>query len=111
MTSEYTWPNHLMATDREATETLISQHGFQEDVAYGRTKVFIRTPRTLFLLEQERAQLIPMLVLLLQKVPGDCASVCVLRVVAAGYGWVCVCERGGSSDRIRGGTLCISGSI
>nr|XP_020655826.1 unconventional myosin-Ig [Pogona vitticeps] len=68
MTSEYTWPNHLMATDREATETLISQHGFQEDVAYGRTKIFIRTPRTLFLLEQERAQLIPMLVLLLQKV-------------------------------------------
>uniref|UniRef100_A0ABM5GMD2 Unconventional myosin-Ig isoform X1 n=1 Tax=Pogona vitticeps TaxID=103695 RepID=A0ABM5GMD2_9SAUR len=68
MTSEYTWPNHLMATDREATETLISQHGFQEDVAYGRTKIFIRTPRTLFMLEQERAQLIPMLVLLLQKV-------------------------------------------
>ncbi|XP_072185071.1 unconventional myosin-Ig isoform X2 [Excalfactoria chinensis] len=67
MTCEYTWPNHLMATDREATQTLLEQHGFQDDVAYGHTKVFIRTPRTLFSLEQERAQLIPIIVLLLQK--------------------------------------------
>ncbi|NXH12018.1 MYO1G protein, partial [Bucco capensis] len=67
MTCEYTWPNHLMANDQEATQTLLEQHGFQADVAYGRTKVFIRTPRTLFCLEQERAQLIPIIVLLLQK--------------------------------------------
>ncbi|NWI18570.1 MYO1G protein, partial [Crypturellus soui] len=67
MTCEYTWPNHLMATDREATQALLEQHGFQEDVAYGHTKVFIRTPRTLFSLEQARAQLIPIIVLLLQK--------------------------------------------
>ncbi|NXK52356.1 MYO1G protein, partial [Chauna torquata] len=67
MTCEYTWPNHLMATDREATQALLEQHGFQDDVAYGHTKVFIRTPRTLFCLEQERAQLIPIIVLLLQK--------------------------------------------
>ncbi len=68
MTCEYTWPNHLMATDREATQTLLEQHGFQDDVAYGHTQVFIRTPHTLFCLEQERAQLIPIIVLLLQKV-------------------------------------------
>lgn len=68
MTCEYTWPNHLMASDREATQALLEQHGFQDDVAYGHTKVFIRTPRTLFCLEQERAQLIPIIVLLLQKV-------------------------------------------
>ncbi|XP_065601073.1 unconventional myosin-Ig isoform X2 [Cyrtonyx montezumae] len=67
MTCEYTWPNHLMATDREATQALLEQHGFQDDVAYGHTKVFIRTPRTLFCLELERAQLIPIIVLLLQK--------------------------------------------
>nr|XP_060638727.1 unconventional myosin-Ig [Anolis sagrei ordinatus] len=67
MTCEYTWPHHLMATDREATQVLMEQHGFQEDVAYGHTKLFIRTPRTLFSLEQERAQLIPIIVLLLQK--------------------------------------------
>ncbi|KAK2514041.1 Myo1g [Columba guinea] len=68
MTCEYTWPNHLMASDREATQALLEQHGFQDDVAYGHTKVFIRTPRTLVCLEQARAQLIPIIVLLLQKV-------------------------------------------
>ncbi|XP_061442904.1 unconventional myosin-Ig isoform X2 [Rhineura floridana] len=67
MTCEYTWPNHLMDTDREATQALIEQHSFQDDVAYGHTKIFIRTPQTLFTLEQERAQLIPIIVLLLQK--------------------------------------------
>ncbi|NWR64303.1 MYO1G protein, partial [Bucorvus abyssinicus] len=67
MTCEYTWPNHLMASDREATQVLLEQHGYQDDVAYGHTKVFIRTPRTLVCLEQERARLIPIVVLLLQK--------------------------------------------
>ncbi|XP_006635813.2 unconventional myosin-Ig isoform X1 [Lepisosteus oculatus] len=68
MTCEYTWPNHLMETDREAVEAIITQHNFQGDVAYGLSKVFVRTPRTLFTLEQERAALIPILVLFLQKV-------------------------------------------
>ncbi|XP_056374744.1 unconventional myosin-Ig [Hyla sarda] len=67
MTCEYTWPNHLMDSDMEATRALIEQHEFQDDVAYGYTKVFIRTPQTLFSLEQERAQLIPIIVLLIQK--------------------------------------------
>ncbi|XP_072227285.1 unconventional myosin-Ig [Leuresthes tenuis] len=68
MTCEYTWPNHLMASDREAVEAIITQHGFQDDVAYGHTKLFVRTPRSLFTLEQERAALIPILVLFLQKI-------------------------------------------
>ncbi|XP_063041875.1 unconventional myosin-Ig [Engraulis encrasicolus] len=68
MTCEYTWPNHLMATDREAVEAIVTQHGFEEDVAYGHTKLFVRTPRSLYTLEQERAALIPILVLFLQKV-------------------------------------------
>ncbi|KAJ7991900.1 hypothetical protein DPEC_G00288660 [Dallia pectoralis] len=68
MTCEYTWPNHLMETDREAVESIVTQHGFQDDVAYGHTKLFVRTPRSLFTLEQERAALIPILVLFLQKV-------------------------------------------
>ncbi|XP_053913210.1 unconventional myosin-Ig isoform X2 [Cuculus canorus] len=67
MTCEYTWPNHLMATDREATVALVEQHGLQEEVAYGHTKIFIRSPRTLFHLEKERERLIPIIVLLLQK--------------------------------------------
>ncbi|XP_034016403.1 unconventional myosin-Ig [Thalassophryne amazonica] len=68
MTCEYTWPNHLMDTDRDAVEAIVNQHGFQDDVAYGHTKLFVRTPRSLFTLEQERATLIPILVLFLQKV-------------------------------------------
>ncbi|KAM4630562.1 unconventional myosin-Ig [Polymixia lowei] len=68
MTCEYTWPNHLMDTDRDAVEAIVTQHGFQDDVAYGHTKLFVRTPRSLFTLEQERAALIPILVLFLQKV-------------------------------------------
>uniref|UniRef100_A0A8C8JDH1 Myosin IG n=1 Tax=Oncorhynchus tshawytscha TaxID=74940 RepID=A0A8C8JDH1_ONCTS len=68
MTCEYTWPNHLMGTDREAVEAIVTQHGFQDDVAYGHTKLFVRTPKSLFTLEQERAALIPVLVLFLQKV-------------------------------------------
>ncbi|KAM6899598.1 unconventional myosin-Ig [Xenentodon cancila] len=68
MTCEYTWPNHLMSSDRDAVEAIITQHGFQDDVAYGHTKLFVRTPRSLFTLEQERTALIPILVLFLQKV-------------------------------------------
>uniref|UniRef100_A0A673IAB5 Unconventional myosin-Ig-like n=1 Tax=Sinocyclocheilus rhinocerous TaxID=307959 RepID=A0A673IAB5_9TELE len=68
MTCEYTWPNHLMSSDQEAVEAIVNQHGFEDDVAYGHTKLFVRTPRTLFTLEQERAALIPILVLFLQKV-------------------------------------------
>ncbi|KAM8967274.1 unconventional myosin-Ig [Pelodytes ibericus] len=68
MTCEYTWPNHLLESDMEAARALIEQHEFQDDVAYGHTKIFIRTPQTLFSLEQERSQLIPIIVLLIQKV-------------------------------------------
>lgn len=52
---------------------IVNQHGFKDDVAYGKSKLFGRTPRTLFTLEQERAALIPILVLFLQKVgaPSD----------------------------------------
>lgn len=68
MTCEYTWPHHLMSSDREAVEMIVNQHGFKDDVEYGNTKLFVRTPRSLFSLEQERAALIPILVLFLQKV-------------------------------------------
>ncbi|XP_055012914.1 unconventional myosin-Ig [Boleophthalmus pectinirostris] len=68
MTCEYTWPNHLMSSDREAVKAIVCQHGFEQDVEYGATKLFVRSPRSLFSLEQERNQLIPILVLFLQKV-------------------------------------------
>ncbi|XP_048385403.1 unconventional myosin-Id-like [Stegostoma tigrinum] len=67
MICEYTWPNHLMSTDLEATRMIVDQHNFQQDVAYGKTKLFIRTPQTLFGLESVRAETIPLIVLFLQK--------------------------------------------
>ncbi|XP_059127317.1 unconventional myosin-Id isoform X2 [Peromyscus eremicus] len=68
MISEFTWPNHDLPSDKEAVKKLIEQCGFQDDVAYGKTKIFIRTPRTLFTLEELRAQMLVRIVLFLQKV-------------------------------------------
>lgn len=70
MTCEYTWPNHLLGSDKAAVGALLEQHGLQGDVAFGHSKLFIRSPRTLVTLEQSRACLIPIIVLLLQKVRG-----------------------------------------
>ncbi|XP_045877399.1 unconventional myosin-Ig isoform X2 [Meles meles] len=67
MTCEYTWPNHLLGSDKAAVSALLEQHRLQGDVAFGHTKLFIRSPQTLVTLEQSRARLIPIIVLLLQK--------------------------------------------
>lgn len=52
MISNYTWPNFRGDSDREAVEVLLSSTGYNKDVKYGKTKVFIRSPRTLFALEK-----------------------------------------------------------
>ncbi|PKU27519.1 unconventional hypothetical protein [Limosa lapponica baueri] len=67
MISEFTWPNHDLPSDKEAVQKLIECHGFQHDVAYGKTKIFIRTPRTLFTLEELHAKMLVRIVLFLQK--------------------------------------------
>ncbi|XP_074045056.1 unconventional myosin-Id isoform X2 [Macrotis lagotis] len=68
MISEFTWPNHDLPSDKHAVKKLIEGCGFQDDVAYGKTKIFIRTPRTLFTLEELHAQMLVRIVLFLQKV-------------------------------------------
>ena len=68
MISEFTWPNHDLPSDREAVKRLLQGCGFDHDVAYGKTKVFVRTPRTLFSLEGLRADMLQRIVLFLQKV-------------------------------------------
>uniref|UniRef100_A0A8C8VQ68 Unconventional myosin-Id n=1 Tax=Pelusios castaneus TaxID=367368 RepID=A0A8C8VQ68_9SAUR len=68
MVSEFTWPNHDLPSDKEAVKKLIECCGFQNDVAYGKTKIFIRTPRTLFTLEELHAKMLVGIVLFLQKV-------------------------------------------
>ncbi|XP_039952854.1 unconventional myosin ID [Bactrocera tryoni] len=67
MISQYTWPNFRAGTDRDGVRVLLEEKGFGSDVKYGHTKVFIRSPKTLFALEQQRNEMIPHIVTLLQK--------------------------------------------
>uniref|UniRef100_A0A146M4P3 Myosin-IA n=1 Tax=Lygus hesperus TaxID=30085 RepID=A0A146M4P3_LYGHE len=66
MISRYTWPN-FRGSECDGTKVLIDEKGFSNDVKYGKTKIFIKSPGTLFKLEQMRAELIPDIVILLQK--------------------------------------------
>ncbi len=66
MVSQYTWPNFRGGSDRDGVRILIQQQDFDGDVVYGVTKIFIRSPQTLFMLEQARARLIPGIVIFLQ---------------------------------------------
>ncbi|XP_051968101.1 unconventional myosin-Id-like isoform X2 [Xyrauchen texanus] len=68
MISEFTWPNHDLPSDKEAVKRLLQGCGFEHDVAYGKTKVFIRTPRTIFSLEEQRTEMVKRIVLFMQKV-------------------------------------------
>ncbi|XP_019466818.1 unconventional myosin-Ia [Meleagris gallopavo] len=66
MLSRRTWP-HWMGSDREGTEVLLAELKFPpEEVAYGHTKIFIRSPRTLFDLEKRRQQRVAELATLIQ---------------------------------------------
>lgn len=62
-----TWPNYK-GIDKDGVAVIIDHNSFSSDVKYGRTKLFIRTPKTVFELEKIRAQVLPNLVLFLQKV-------------------------------------------
>uniref|UniRef100_A0A8C2SZ28 Unconventional myosin-Ia n=3 Tax=Coturnix japonica TaxID=93934 RepID=A0A8C2SZ28_COTJA len=67
MLSRKTWP-HWMGSDREGTEVLLAELKFPpEELAYGHTKIFIRSPRTLFDLEKRRQLRVAELVTLIQK--------------------------------------------
>lgn len=52
MISTYTWPNFRGDSDKEAVRVLLESINFHNDVKYGKTKVFIRSPKTLFALEK-----------------------------------------------------------
>ncbi|XP_017474777.1 PREDICTED: myosin-IA isoform X1 [Rhagoletis zephyria] len=67
MISQYTWPNFRAGSERDGVRVLIEEKGFANDVKYGHTKVFIRSPQTLFTLEQQRNEMMPHIVTLLQK--------------------------------------------
>ncbi|XP_012226345.1 unconventional myosin ID [Linepithema humile] len=67
MISQYTWPNFRGTNEKDGVRTLMDEKGFSNDVKYGHTKIFIRSPQTLFALEKARSDLIPGIVILLQK--------------------------------------------
>lgn len=66
MLSQYTWPNFRGNSDKDAVMVLVKDLQVT-DVQFGHTKLFIRSAKTLHSLEAARAELIPSIVILLQK--------------------------------------------
>ncbi|XP_028172664.1 unconventional myosin ID [Ostrinia furnacalis] len=66
MLSQYTWPNFRGDNTRDAVMVLARDLQLT-DVQFGHTKLFIRSAKTLHGLEAARAELIPSIVTLLQK--------------------------------------------
>lgn len=67
MISVYTWPNFRGGDPKEGVRVLLTEKKFSNDVQFGHTKIFLRTPQTLFALEQMRNDMIPHIVVILQK--------------------------------------------
>jgi myosin I len=66
--SNKTWPNPRGDSSKDNVSVILRQHNFENDAHYGLTKVFIKSSKTLFALEQKRADKIPELVIFLQKI-------------------------------------------
>ncbi|XP_046369671.2 unconventional myosin-Id-like [Haliotis rufescens] len=60
-----TWPK-FRGSDFDGVKSIIQELNFDSDVKYGRSKLFIRSPQTLFSLEETRDSKIPPIVLFLQ---------------------------------------------
>ncbi|KAK3543712.1 hypothetical protein QTP70_027218 [Hemibagrus guttatus] len=68
MLCKQTWP-HWKGPAREGVEVLLKNLEVPvEEFAYGRSKIFIRNPRTLFFLEEKRRQCLEDLATLIQKI-------------------------------------------
>lgn len=68
MICKFTWPNYKEGSAKDGCTLLIKNMKFEDDVEYGNTKIFVKSPRTVSRLEQLRAEYIPKIVLFLQKV-------------------------------------------
>ena len=55
MISQYTWPNFPTGDAEEGTKMLLEDRKLVKDVTFGKTKIFVRTPATLFELEKARS--------------------------------------------------------
>lgn len=66
VTCKETWPSYH-GNVTQATEVICNRHNLARDVAFGKTKVFIRSPQTLTFLEQERVKQLPYVVTTIQR--------------------------------------------
>ena len=71
--TSHTWPT-FRGNDLDGTKAIIKSLHFENDVAYGKSKIFIRSPQTLFQLEEAREKMIPGIVVFLQKVIDFCGN-------------------------------------
>ncbi|NXL40079.1 MYO1A protein, partial [Glaucidium brasilianum] len=68
MLSPRTWPRWA-GSERQGAEVLLAELAFPaEELAFGHTKIFIRSPRTLFDLERRRQERVAELATLIQKI-------------------------------------------
>ncbi|XP_013401655.1 unconventional myosin-Id [Lingula anatina] len=65
--SSSTWPTFRRGAEKQGVDIILNERGFGQDVQYGKTKIFIKSPQTVFALEEARAARIPSLVVFLQK--------------------------------------------
>lgn len=65
-TTKATWPN-FKGLDIDGVKTIINQFNYNDDVKYGKSKIFIRSPQTLFALEEARDRSLPKIIIFMQK--------------------------------------------
>ena len=66
--SKKTWPNPKHGSPKDNVNLIIKEFKFENDVRNGTTKIFIKSPKTVFELENRRSEKIPQIVCFLQKV-------------------------------------------
>ena len=62
-----TWPN-FKGPDRDGCKAIIDAHKLSQDAAFGKTKLFLRSPQSVHYLEEARNAKLPHLVIFLQRV-------------------------------------------
>ena len=67
MLSTRTWPNWRGA-EIDGVKVLINQAQLNNDVTYGKTKLFMQSPESLFRFEEDREKAIPGIVTFIQKI-------------------------------------------
>lgn len=62
-----TWPNYR-GQDQDGVKLILQEYNLAQDVTYGKTKLFVQSPESLFKLEEARDKCLPKIVIFLQKI-------------------------------------------